>query len=182
MSRMNNSSKQANTEQVTSCVTCGASIVQSKMGPQKEFCSETCRRQGRSFCKACGKPLIQQRGHGLRKIWCNDLCRMTYRRVGQITPVYFQEQNRSECVVCGKPISQTRYRRRKYCSGRCTTIYYRTGRNKQSLQEDWGVYPPETRKVLREIQLHMGIGAAKRLATAIDREYKLRRSPLAREK
>jgi predicted nucleic acid-binding Zn ribbon protein len=160
----------------TNCVACGVSISQSGIGSPKEFCSVKCQKTGRAFCKACGKPITQPtRPQGRRKNFCNNICIKRYERVGEVKLSYIEERNRSECIVCGEPIRQTRYRATKYCSNRCNKLYVRTGRNKQSLTEDWGAYGPEVQKVLREVQLFMGIGAAKRLATAIDREYLRRR-------
>ena len=43
--------------------------------------------------------------------------------------------------------------------------------------EDWGSYPPETQKALRFITTLAGMGAAKQMAQAIDREYILRDPP-----
>ncbi len=161
----------------TACAACGKPITQPERG-LRQFCNKDCQREGRAFCKACGKPIERIPGKsGPRRDFCdnNDLCQRRFARIGMLTPTYFEERNRTECLYCGKPITQTGKCIRKFCDRACGQRYRRTGRDKKTLTEDWGVYGPETRKVLREVQQLIGIGAAKRVATAIDREYVRRR-------
>src|SRR5260221_13320663 len=158
----------------TTCAACGGPIVHA-VGLDKEFCSLECFRAGRAFCKFCGGPLpngnIQKAGQ--KRKFCQDLCRDRYaRHGGPISSAWLEERDRSTFKICGAPRTQAKNIIRRYCSD-CTAHgrdqrYRKYGRE---VMQEWGSFAPETRKSLREIQTHMGIGAAKRMATAISREY-----------
>ncbi len=154
------------------CAACGEPINQSMAGG-REFCSDECVKAGRAFCKHCGEVLVQPSRKGPRKVFCNTLCASRYHRHGVLTPTLIEEYNRTECLVCGNPITQGLRAKKKFCSPHCANKYRRTGYDKRAYDAEWGQYASETRKCLLEVQHLMGIRMAKRLATAIDREYVL---------
>jgi len=85
-----------------------------------------------------------------------------------------EERYRSTCKACGKFITQPERGGKQFCSRKCSSFYHATYIRKQNPWEEWGSYAPETRKILKELQFLKLDGTAKRLASAIDREYKLR--------
>jgi|SRR5882762_360515 len=158
------------------CAACGGALpdIKERYGRYKDFCSIECRKIGRGFCKACGKPLAQ--GDRCRRDFCDNknLCWTRYYRVGEVDTSYQESRTRSNCKRCGKPISQPKIGTKYFCSKRCFNAYRYTPRYGLNDLERWGNYAPETRKVLCELEDAKMPMTAKRLAIAIDREYSLR--------
>ncbi len=50
-------------------------------------------------------------------------------------PIWYE--NNGRCIVCGEKLKKKRRgRKRKFCSGKCRTKYYRMKRQKQEEEED----------------------------------------------
>jgi hypothetical protein len=73
------------------------------------------------------------------------------------------------------PITQPKHGIRMFYDKRHSERYHRTG-NRQSTLEKWGQFGPETRRAIRNVEDMLGVQAAQQVATAIDREYVLRRT------
>jgi hypothetical protein len=157
------------------CAGCGCLLGNQKYGKYHDFCSVPCRKVGRAFCKLCGKPL-EHTSNNSKKDFCNSSCsrRYNYVPIGTRPRFYSGERNRTTCKACGEPILQPKYTIRQFCGKNCANKYRLANKGGQSLLEEWGMYGLETRKMIKEVQELMGMAAAKRLATAIDREYILR--------
>ena len=158
-----------------SCAACGGPIEQP-FDVNGEFCKEECFRTGRQYCKTCNGPLPQA-AKGYKRFFCRELCKNRYYQRGAfISPFLLEARNRSACKNCGNHITQPKGGTRQFCPNRrCRDEYHRTKRRNQDLLQEWGGYAPETRKVLRQLQEMRQINLARQLATAIDREYVLRR-------
>jgi hypothetical protein len=157
----------------TICESCGGSIVQPPSARHPDFCSRECLRAGRAFCRQCGESLPR----GFNRAFCSNLCsRKYYRR--KINPNYRDEVNRTTCKNCGSPITQSKTGKRMFCNSKCNYAYLRASEHGYSLDDEWGGYAPETRRILLELQSLKLNGTAQRLALAIDREYKIRNRKL----
>ncbi len=157
----------------TNCAACGGPIV-VPTGTTKEFCSRSCYRAGRSHCKHCNKPLTRRSARAKRD-FCDEICRSRYKGLikAAISPSLSEERKRLVCKGCGRdmaPAGTVKF----FCSQRCGSAYRRTLKHGLDLYSKWGMYGPLTRGMIREVEDFMGVGAAKRLAVAIDREYILR--------
>ncbi len=153
------------------CAACGEPIVQS-VGARGEYCSRECFKAGRAFCKFCNKSLSQPSRQGFKRDFCDTNCSNRYRQVGgPISSSLLDEWNRSTCKACGKPITQSRTNKKQFCSMSCRNRYHRAWVNEQDPLQEWGSYGPETRRALRNVAFNLGLGAAKQVAAAIDREY-----------
>jgi endogenous inhibitor of DNA gyrase (YacG/DUF329 family) len=165
------------------CAACGKPISQSANG-HREFCDRRCRAKGRAFCKACGNVLQQPTGKGGRKTFCDELCQKRYYAMGSfISPSLLAERERLTCKACGNPLPPAvKGHVRFYCSDRCSFRYRYVSRQQRDIKARWGTFAHETRKILCELEDRGEIGTARRLATAIDREYVLRISDVKRSR
>lgn len=166
-------------EKTIECAACGGPIVEP-WGPNIDFCSRECFRAGRAYCRQCGKSLYQSKPGGFTKAFCSTLCSRKFYRFDPRGSSLQEEIRRPTCKGCGKPITQNKSGSKQFCTKRCNDAYYNTARREYSLTDRWGTYAPETRKILLELEELRLVGTAKRLAEAVDREYKIRNNPVTR--
>ncbi len=161
----------------TTCAACGISFTHQGFGKYQDFCSVEHWRMGRAYCKQCNKPLIQ--GKNGRKDFCRGgFCQRRYYNaggpIGQLSvETLLEEQSRTTCKCgCGMPITQSKNKNRRFYD-RLHAIHYRNLKKRGlDLRQSWGGIAPQTRKAIRQVEAYDPI-LAKRLATAIEHEYRL---------
>lgn len=87
-------------------------------------CKDTSRETVSSYCKCCGKPIVQPAGAREKK-FCSDVCRMkwwnSHREAVNKKAVYSYK-----CECCGRQFQAYGSKKRKYC-GRVCYIRHRFG-------------------------------------------------------
>ena len=87
-------------------------------------CKDTSRETVSSYCKCCGKPIVQPAGAREKK-FCSDVCRMkwwnSHREAVNKKAVYSYK-----CECCGRQVQAYGSKNRKYC-GRVCYIRHRFG-------------------------------------------------------